>query len=363
MSLPPGKKSLAEIQAITDPADQLLALVRLFEYLLFVLDPEFEPKKPGVGERADHFSHLFSKLPLVMRALGIRNSLEHPKSALQRPPTEAEVRSACRNLFQAIEELMPHFAPETALAARGTLQLSPGQTLPRTETAWPASSSHTEGRPSPKPTWLRRLLAACGYLLLLVLGGQFFATIFGAGESLKNTKETPPQLESKREYAPTASAPSDPARSMNKRFSELGAILRRLEASVAEFRGLREQIMNEHRTQIETLRKSGDAKDKDLAKVWDKRRSLDLPEGIADVRLAFEALQAKASRLSESDLDLLRNMQEWVEQVLDVWPVLGEERPGPKSAEAAVMDLRQVLNRLRGLQTTASVPNSTGSAR
>jgi hypothetical protein len=108
--LPQGIYPLSKIEQ-EDAADtQVTKLVSLLGYLLSLINPNVAPKdgkNVGFGERVNANRRLFTNVPDIFFAIGVRNCLVHPENC-EKPHTDAEIKRAAKHLRNAIYEIRDH---------------------------------------------------------------------------------------------------------------------------------------------------------------------------------------------------------------------------------------------------------------
>ena len=114
--LPLGKPSIPSIKKTEDVRHQLIDATILLDYVLSVAEPgvgRSDGRRPTVGDRITHCRDVFSHLPGVRWALGLRNSLVHDVAPSASPRQMAD---AANILLQAIQELSPRVPAELVRA-------------------------------------------------------------------------------------------------------------------------------------------------------------------------------------------------------------------------------------------------------
>ena len=108
--LPQGIYPISKIERERAADAQVTKLVSLLGYLLSLINPNVTPKdgkNVGFGERVNANRHLFTNVPDVFFAIGVRNCLVHPENC-EKPHTEAEIKRAAKHLRNAIHEIRDH---------------------------------------------------------------------------------------------------------------------------------------------------------------------------------------------------------------------------------------------------------------
>jgi len=160
--LPQGIYPISKIEQEYAADTQVTKLVSLLGYLLSLINPDVTPKdgkNVGFGERVNANRHLFTNVPDVFFAIGVRNCIVHPENC-EKPYTEAEVKRAAKHLRNAIYEIRDHrripadvkrdvFQPAAPSAARN-YQKGPSPNFPPKKRAKPLKV-----RPQPKPVLAR----------------------------------------------------------------------------------------------------------------------------------------------------------------------------------------------------------------
>ena len=105
--LPQGIYPISKIEQEYAADTQVTKLVSLLGYLLSLINPNVTPKdgkNVGFGERVNANNHLFTNVPDIFFAIGVRNSIIHPENC-ENAPTEAEIKRAAKHLRNAIYEM------------------------------------------------------------------------------------------------------------------------------------------------------------------------------------------------------------------------------------------------------------------
>jgi hypothetical protein len=108
--LPQGIYPISKIEREYAADTQVTKLVSLLGYLLSLINPNVTPKdgkNVGFGERVNANRHLFTNVPDIFFAIGVRNCLVHPENC-EKPHTEAEIKRAAKHLRNAIYEIRDH---------------------------------------------------------------------------------------------------------------------------------------------------------------------------------------------------------------------------------------------------------------
>jgi TonB family protein len=160
--LPQGIYSISKIEQEYAADTQVTKLVSLLGYLLSLINPNVTPKdgkNVGFGERVNANRHLFTNVPDIFFAIGVRNCIVHPENC-EKPYTEAEIKRAAKHLRNAIYEIRDHkripadvkrdlFQPAAPRAAPD-YQTPPPPNFPPIKRAKPLKA-----RPQPKPVLAR----------------------------------------------------------------------------------------------------------------------------------------------------------------------------------------------------------------
>ena len=108
--LPQGIYPISKIEQEYAADTQVTKLVSLLGYLLSLINPNVTPKdgkNVGFGERVNANRHLFTNVPDIFFAIGVRNCIVHPENC-EKPHTEAEIKRAAKHLRNAIYEIRDH---------------------------------------------------------------------------------------------------------------------------------------------------------------------------------------------------------------------------------------------------------------
>src|SRR5499426_307471 len=108
--LPQGIYPISKIEQEYAADTQVTKLVSLLGYLLSLINPNVAPKdgkNVGFGERVNANRHLFTNVPDIFFAIGVRNCIVHPENC-EKPHTEAEIKRAAKHLRNAIYEIRDH---------------------------------------------------------------------------------------------------------------------------------------------------------------------------------------------------------------------------------------------------------------
>ena len=108
--LPQGIYPISKIEQEYAADTQVTKLVSLLGYLLSLINPNVTPKdgkNVGFGERVNANRHLFTNVPDIFFAIGVRNCIVHPENC-EKPHTEAEIKRAAKHLRSAIYEIRDH---------------------------------------------------------------------------------------------------------------------------------------------------------------------------------------------------------------------------------------------------------------
>jgi hypothetical protein len=141
--LPRGIYPISKIEQEYAADTQVTKLVSLLGYVLSLINPNVTPKdgkNVGFGERVNANRHLFTNVPDIFFAIGVRNCIVHPENC-EKPHTEAEIKRAARHLRAAIYEIRDHhripadvkrdvFRPAARRAAARNYQTPPSPNFP-----------------------------------------------------------------------------------------------------------------------------------------------------------------------------------------------------------------------------------------
>jgi hypothetical protein len=108
--LPQGIYPISKIEQENAADTQVTKLVSLLGYLLNLINPNVTPKdgkNVGFGERVNANRDLFTNVPDIFFAIGVRNCIVHPENC-EKPYTEAEIKRAAKHLRNAIYEIRSH---------------------------------------------------------------------------------------------------------------------------------------------------------------------------------------------------------------------------------------------------------------
>jgi hypothetical protein len=108
--LPQGIHPISKIEEEHDSDTQVTKLVSLLGYLLSLINPNVTPKdgkNVGFGERVNANRRLFTNVPDIFFAIGVRNCIVHPENC-EKHHTEAEIKRAAKHLRNAIYEIRNH---------------------------------------------------------------------------------------------------------------------------------------------------------------------------------------------------------------------------------------------------------------
>jgi TonB family protein len=169
--LPQGIYPISKIEQEYAADTQVTKLVSLLGYLLSLINPNVMPKdgkNVGFGERVNANRNLFTNVPDIFFAIGVRNCIVHPENC-EKPYTEAEIKRAAKHLRNAIYEIRDHsripadvkrdvFQPAAPRAAAPNSQTAPPPNFPPRKKAKPLNF-----RRKPKPVVAR----SAGWLLSL----------------------------------------------------------------------------------------------------------------------------------------------------------------------------------------------------
>lgn len=162
--LPQGIYPISKIEQENAADTQVTKLVSLLGYLLSLINPKITPKdgkNVGFGERVNANRRLFTNVPDIFFAIGVRNCIVHPENC-EKHHTEAEVKRAAKHLRNAIYEIRDHkripadvkrdvFQPAAPRAAAPKYrQTQPSPNSPRKKQA-----KSRNVRPVPKPVVAR----------------------------------------------------------------------------------------------------------------------------------------------------------------------------------------------------------------
>jgi hypothetical protein len=157
--LPQGIYPISKIEQEYAADTKVTKLVSLLGYLLSLINPNVMPKdgkNVGFGERVNANRRLFTNVPDIFFAIGVRNCLVHPENC-EKPHTEAEIKRAAKHLRNAIYEIRDHyripadvkrdvFRPAAPSAAAPNHQTAPSPNSPPKKRA-----KRLNVRPEPKP--------------------------------------------------------------------------------------------------------------------------------------------------------------------------------------------------------------------
>jgi hypothetical protein len=129
---------------------------------LSLINPNVTPKdgkNVGFGERVNANRRLFTNVPDIFFAIGVRNCIVHPESC-EKPHTEAEIKRAAKHLRNAIYEIRDHhripadvkrdvFRTAAPRAAAPNYQTAPSPIKPIKQ------AKPLKVRPKPKPVVAR----------------------------------------------------------------------------------------------------------------------------------------------------------------------------------------------------------------
>jgi hypothetical protein len=161
--LPQGIYAISKIEQEYAADTQVTKLVSLLGYLLSLINPNVTPKdgkNVGFGERVNANRRLFTNVPDIFFAIGVRNCIVHPENC-EKTHTEAEIKRAAKHLRNAIYEIRDHkripadvkrnvFQPAAPRAAAPNSQTAPSPNFPRKKRA-----KSIKVRPEPKPVVAR----------------------------------------------------------------------------------------------------------------------------------------------------------------------------------------------------------------
>lgn len=108
--LPQGIYPISKIEQENAADTQVTKLVSLLGYLLSLINPNVTPKdgkNVGFGERVNANRCLFTNVPDIFFAIGVRNCIGHPENC-ETSHSEAEIKRAARHLRKAIYEIRDH---------------------------------------------------------------------------------------------------------------------------------------------------------------------------------------------------------------------------------------------------------------
>jgi hypothetical protein len=161
--LPQGIYPISKIEQEYAADTQVTKLVSLLGYLLSLINPNVTPKdgkNVGFGERVNANRRLFTNVPDIFFAIGVRNCIVHPENC-EKPYTEAEIKRAAKHLRNAIYEIRDHkripadvkrdvFQPAAPRASAPNYQTPPPPNFP------PKMQAKSRNvRPKPKPVVAR----------------------------------------------------------------------------------------------------------------------------------------------------------------------------------------------------------------
>jgi hypothetical protein len=161
--LPQGIYPISKIEQEYAADTQVTKLVSLLGYLLSLINPNVTPKdgkNVGFGERVNANRRLFTNVPDIFFAIGVRNCIVHPENC-EKPYTEAEIKRAAKHLRNAIYEIRDHkripadvkrdvFQPAAPRASAPNYQTPPPPNFPPKKQA-----KSRNVRPKPKPVVAR----------------------------------------------------------------------------------------------------------------------------------------------------------------------------------------------------------------
>ena len=161
--LPRGVYPISKIEQESATDTQVTKLVSLLGYLLSLINPNVTPKdgkNVGFGERVNANRRLFTNVPDIFFAIGVRNCIVHPENC-EKPHTEAEIKRAAKHLRNAIYEIRDHkripadvkrdvFQPAAPRASAPNYQTPPSPNFPPKKQA-----KSLNVRPKPKPVVAR----------------------------------------------------------------------------------------------------------------------------------------------------------------------------------------------------------------
>ncbi len=117
MELPPGKKPLREIEQQSDPASRIIDLTILIDFALASLPRSGnEDRAQSPSERIKRNAGLFTSLPDMMFAIGVRNDLVHATNSNRKSPGQGEIKRAAKILRRGLLEALPAIDPTVASA-------------------------------------------------------------------------------------------------------------------------------------------------------------------------------------------------------------------------------------------------------
>src|SRR5262249_13036975 len=105
--LPQGIYPISKIEQEYAADTQVTKLVSLLGYLLSLINPNVTPKDGKnvvFGERVNANSRLFTNVPDIFFASGVRNCIVHPKNCKKLYP-EAEIKRGAKHLRTAIYKI------------------------------------------------------------------------------------------------------------------------------------------------------------------------------------------------------------------------------------------------------------------
>src|SRR5688572_6694803 len=166
--LPRGIYPISKIDQEYATDTQVTKLVSLLGYLLSFINTNVTPKDGkniGFGERVNANRHLFTNVPDIFFAIGVRNCVVHPENC-EKPHTEAEIKRAAKHLRNAIYEIRDHkripadvkrdvFQPAARRAAAPNYQTPPSPNFPSIKQA---KSLKVRRKPKPVVTWSAKWL-------------------------------------------------------------------------------------------------------------------------------------------------------------------------------------------------------------
>ena len=114
-TLPPSVKTISNIKNEKDSGIKLLNASILLEYLLTSINKNLKSYNGGpmmLGERVEHYEHLFINVKDVKNALKIRNALVH--AITDRDYTIQDINMAAQNLLYEINNILKHVSKQIA---------------------------------------------------------------------------------------------------------------------------------------------------------------------------------------------------------------------------------------------------------
>ncbi|KPA09099.1 hypothetical protein MHK_010684 [Candidatus Magnetomorum sp. HK-1] len=111
--LPPGVKTISDIENEIDPGIKLINASILLEYLLTSINEDLKSKSGRpmmLGERVEYYENLFTNVKKIKNALQIRNAIVHAKTECNF--TIQDIKIAAQNLLYGINKLLKHVSKQ-----------------------------------------------------------------------------------------------------------------------------------------------------------------------------------------------------------------------------------------------------------